>query len=160
MRGFIIAAVLTGFCLLQALAAKYISFCHIKFEFVLIAVVFYSLKVDILPAAVVGVTGGLLIDSLSTAPFGSSALALFLLAVILSWNRRYLSAGSAVSQALLVVSAVLLYSLISAFARLLCGVGFLPPSPVLKCAVPILAANALAAPPCFKIMGCIDHGLA
>ena len=159
MRAFITVVVLIVCCLLQALAAKYIVFCHIRLEFVLIAVVFYSLRMDLLPAALVGVAGGLLKDSLSSAPYGSSAMALFILAVTLSWNRRYLSAGSAVTQILLVVSSILLYGLLSGLVKLLFGAGF-PAFLTLKYAVPILVANALVAPPCFKIIGFVDHEMA
>jgi len=95
MRAFYILVVLAVCCLLQAVAAKYFFFANIRFEFVIIAVVFYSLRMDILPAAMVGVAGGLLRDTLSSAAFGSSALALFILAVVLSWNRRVLSASTA-----------------------------------------------------------------
>lgn len=159
MRVFTTVVVLAVCSIMQALAAKYIVFFHIRLEFVLIAVVFYSLKMGLVPAALVGVTGGLLKDSLSAAPFGSSAMTLFLLAVVLSWNRRYLSAGSAASQVLLVVCAILLCGLFSGILRLLSGAGF-PAYLALRYAVPVLVANAIAAPPSFAILGFLDHEMA
>ncbi|MDP8248172.1 MAG: rod shape-determining protein MreD [Candidatus Tritonobacter lacicola] len=160
MRAFYILVVLTVCCLLQAIAAKYLFFANIRFEFVIIAVVFFSLRIDILPAAMVGVAGGLLRDTLSSAAFGSSALSLFILAVVLSWNRRVLSASTATTQAIMVASATLFYYLVSGIIEAVSGGGQFPASFMVKYIGPAIVANALVAPLCFMIMGFIDHEMA
>lgn len=160
MRAFLIVVVLTTCCLLQALAAKYISFAHIRFELVIIAVAAYSLRMDVSHAALVGVTGGLLKGALSSAAFGVSAISLFILAIVLSWNRRLLSVGSAVTQAIVAVFAIVLYYFMSGLIEMIFEDVPFSVLFVMRYIAPVVIANALIAPLCFRIVEFIDHEMA
>ena len=146
------AAALGLGALLQATLASRMPVFGARVDIVLLMVVIWAITRELREAVVWGLLGGALLDLFSAAPFGTSVLALGVVAVVASWLNQLFRRSQILALFILVPISTVVCNLLRALVMQRLGWPIDYPATVALVVLPSCLVNTLAAPVVYAVL--------